>query len=679
MLRPPERVTVAECAERYRFLNNQGSFVGYWDNTFAPYLVEPMNETTSLDFTGMIFAGPARTGKSDMFFNYLLHTAKCDPADMMLLHMTQATARDWSLGDLARAFRHSKALGELLVPGRQNDNVFDKWFKSGMRLLIKWPTINELSGKTVPRLWLMDYDRMTQDVDGEGNPYDLARKRATTFKRFGMCVAESSPGFEIKDPNWLAKSAHEAPPVDGILALYNRGDRRRWYWPCPQCNEKFEANFSMFDYPDIDTIDLLEIAEQVTLPCPHCGYPIPPALKRELNNAGRWIKDGMIWQPDGEIVGRPRRTDISSFWLKGPAAAFQDWTSLVLKYLQAKQDFENTGSEESLKVTTNTDQGDAYIPQASRLERLPEHLKARAKDWGGTADDPAVPLGVRFLITTVDIQKSAFVYQVHGFGEGGDVWIVDSDRITRSETRINDRGERELLDPGAYLEDWDVLIEKVIERSYPLADGSGRRMSVKAIGCDSGGKAGVTANAYQFWRKLRDTREDQASIRFQLLKGEPSKSAPRVHVGYPDSQKKDRMALARGDIPVLFINSNLMKDVAANRLGRETPGGGMVNFPHWMPDWLYSQLCAETRTDKGWIKIGSRRNEAWDLLYYAYSVALNGRQVSPNLDHINWEYPPGWADGWEQNDLVFAENAAKPFDSHQKSDISLESLASQLA
>ena len=36
MLRPPERVTVAECAERYRFLNNQGSFVGYWDNTFAP-------------------------------------------------------------------------------------------------------------------------------------------------------------------------------------------------------------------------------------------------------------------------------------------------------------------------------------------------------------------------------------------------------------------------------------------------------------------------------------------------------------------------------------------------------------------------------------------------------------------------------------------------------------------
>src|SRR5690625_2864728 len=63
-VRPPERLTVAQAAEKYRYLNNPGSYVGYWDNTIAPYLVEPMEVLTSLDHTGMIFAGPARTGKA---------------------------------------------------------------------------------------------------------------------------------------------------------------------------------------------------------------------------------------------------------------------------------------------------------------------------------------------------------------------------------------------------------------------------------------------------------------------------------------------------------------------------------------------------------------------------------------------------------------------------------------
>ena len=63
-IRPPERLTVAEAAERYRYLNNPGSYVGYWDNTLAPYLVEPMEVLTSLEHIGMIFAGPARTGKA---------------------------------------------------------------------------------------------------------------------------------------------------------------------------------------------------------------------------------------------------------------------------------------------------------------------------------------------------------------------------------------------------------------------------------------------------------------------------------------------------------------------------------------------------------------------------------------------------------------------------------------
>ena len=59
-------------------------------------------------------------------------------------------------------------------------------------------------------------------------PFDLARARTRTFGANGTTFAESSPGFEVKDPKWIRQSAHEAPPCEGILALYNRGDRRRW-------------------------------------------------------------------------------------------------------------------------------------------------------------------------------------------------------------------------------------------------------------------------------------------------------------------------------------------------------------------------------------------------------------------------------------------------------------------
>lgn len=684
-VRPPERLTVSQAAAKYRWLNNPGSYVGYWPNEKTPYLVEPMDEMTSLEFTGLAFVGPARTGKSDMFFNWLTYTAICDPADMMLVSMTQNTARDWSQGDLAKMLRAREPgsaqgmIDKLLLPGKQNSNVHDKRFINGMRLLIKWPTITELSGKTIPRLWINDYDRMKQNVDGEGNPFDLTRKRAATFKRFGMCVAEASPGFEVKDPKWMATSPHEAPPTEGLLAIYNRGDRRRWQWRCPQCDEPFEPDFKLFDYPK--SADKMESAEQVTLVCPHDGFPMTPDMKIEMNLGGRWVKEGQVWLPDGTMAGTARRSDIASFWMKGPAAAFQDWDKLVLNYLTAMEEFENTGSEESLKTTTNVDQGLPYIPKAMLSDRRPEELKERAYDWGGSADEPVVPDGVRFLIATIDVQARSFVVQVHGIGPGG-IWLVDMFKIRKS-ARLDDDGDPLPLDPGAYAEDWHTIIEQVIEKTYPLGDGSGRRMAVFETGSDSGGEAGVTVNAYNFWRYLRDEHPAGHHKRFYLVKGEPSKSAPRIRLGYPDSQRKDRHSGARGDVPVLFINANLMKDQVSNILGRgEQADGvavkiGMVHFPIWAEGWLYTQLTSEVRNPKGeWKKPHGKRNEAFDLLSYAVALAVH---YPIRLEQLDWSSPPRWAAEWAANDLVGDSTFTIKVENQQKGARGLSSLAASLA
>jgi phage terminase large subunit GpA-like protein len=684
-VRPPERLTVAEAAEKYRFLNNPGSFRGYWDNEMAPYLVEPMEELTSTEFIGEIFVGPARTGKSDMFHNWIAHTAKCDPADMMGIFMTQTTARDWSNKDLKRMFRHSKKIGKLVTPGRTGHAAHNVRFLSGMNLEIKWPSISELSGKTVPRVWLADYDRMPESVDGEGSPYDLGAKRTTTFRRYAMTVAESSPGYEIEDPKWTPRTPHEAPPTKGILALYNRGDRRRWYWKCPGCKTAVEPRFSLLQIPD--SADHVEAAEATVMVMPCCGqiiwhdgqHGIPG--KHELNQTklgnARWVKDGQKWMPDGSIEGNPYRSDIASFWMKGPAALFTDWRDLALKYLKAMDEYERTGSSESLKTTVNTDQGEPFMPVGLDAGRLAEDVKATAQDLG----QRVVPKGVRFLFALVDVQGYRFEVQIVGVSPGGDLTVIDRFAIKKSE-RLDEDGEKDQVAPATYLEDWDLLIEKVMLRTYPLADDTGRHMKIKMTACDSGGSAdlkndsSVTKNAYDFYRRLRDA--DGIAVpeglhrRFKLVKGNPVKTAPMTLVSWPDSQRKDRFADARGEVPVMLLNTNALKDTLNVMLDRKVPGGGKVNFPNWLPHWFYEEMVAEVREAAGWKKTQAR-NEAWDLLVYALALLHHLRGHS-----LDWDEPEGWYAEWDHNDLVLDPRSKIPEDSDDEEDLDIAKLGALL-
>lgn len=672
-LQPTELLGVSEAAKRYHFIKQPGSHVGFWSPEKTPYLLEPQEVLTSLDYTGMVFVGPARTGKSNMLLNWLSQGIKCDPADMMVVHMAQHTGREWSKSDLEKMFRNSEELRKELRPGRQNDNTFDKEFLSGMRLTVTWPTANNLSGKTVPRLWLMDYDRMPDDVDGEGNPYDLTKKRATTFRRFGMCVAESSPNpdKESKDPKWIPKRPHQAPPIRGIFEIYNRGDMRRWYWACPHCGEAFEPSFKTLSWEK--SIDLVEAAHTTVMVCPNHGCVIEPRFKEELNVAGRWVKSGQVWIPSENRIQnlgewRPVRSDIASFWMKGPAAYWQDWSSLVLEFLRAEQAYEDTGDETPLKKTVTTDQGEFYIAKSRQSERNPEDMKQKAEDWGATELERTVPFGTRFLIVTVDVQGRAFVYQTHAFTED-DVIIIDSDRIRKSN-RLDAEGDRLPIDPAAFKEDWDQMIEHVMTLSYPLADGSGRRMSVRMAGCDSGGSEGVTHQAYEAWRRLKSDPRGWHR-RFALLKGEGSKSRPRVVITWPDSKQTGLKAVARGDVPVLLLNSNPLKDMVAAMIQRrlidtEEQGGGMLRYPTWLPDWFYVQMTNEVRIDTGWDNPAKRRNETWDLTYYAIAMALKPRDDTCPLGtiawhKIDWSNPPTWAEEWDRNDYVSADEAGPTF------------------
>lgn len=281
-----------------------------------------------------------------------------------------------------------------------------------------------------------------------------------------------------------------------------------------------------------------------------------------------------------------------------------------------------------------------------------------------------MPHGGRFLVKTVDVQARSFVVHTHSIDDYGDIAIIEMKKLRRSVV-ADDQGEWQPIDPAARPEDWDVLIDE-LHQTYPLADGSGRRMRIKIMGCDSGGAEGVTANAYNFWRKLRDRGEGEHN-RFHLVKGDASKAAPRLSTIHPDSGRKDKFLNARGEIPVQRINTNINKDTAYNMLGRVEPGG-RVRFPLWAEEWLYKQLTTEIKTGKGWENPSRRRNEAWDLLVYAIALCLH-RTV--NLERIDWSAPPTWAREWDDNDMVFDPDACAEEAPADKP--SLADLASRLA
>ncbi|MCE8012880.1 phage terminase large subunit family protein [Billgrantia desiderata] len=665
-VRPPERLSIVEAAEKHRRINNPAVWVGPWSRTLTPYMNEVQEVLQSLEFTACVFVGPAQSGKTDVILNWANHSVIYDPMDFMAIHPTQVAARDFSRRRVDRLHRESAEMRKRLVPKRESDSVYYKQYRNGMILNQSWPTISELSGRPIGRLWLTDYDRMTDDVDGEGSPFDLARKRATTFGRYGMTVAESSPGRVVTNPKWMPSLPHEAPPTTGILALYNRGDRRRWYWPCDHCHRYFEPEFDLLSYDT--TVDHLTAGEGAWMACPHCGGQHFPDRKAELNNRGVWLKAGQRFDDEGNIVGEAIRSDIASFWLKGVAAAFADWKTLVVNYLKAEEEYARTGDEGALQTTINTDQGLPYTPKGVDSDRLPETLKARAEELG----EKEVPPGVRFLLASVDVQKNRFEVGVHGICPGGDIAVVDRFAIRKSE-RVDDDGDPWPVAPGAYPEDWDLIKTRVMDKSYPLGDGSGRRMAIKLTACDSGGVLGVTTRAYEFYRRLK---ADGDHKRFLLVKGASSKTAPRVQLSYPDSERKDRHAGARGEIPVLMIHTNLLKDQLNTLLDREEPFGGMVRFPDWLPDTYYAELTAEVRTEKGWENPRKLRNEAWDLLVYCLALM---RSHFIRAEFLDWDNPPGWAADWDDNDLVFDPEINKPFETQPKGAYDFSKYAEELA
>lgn len=639
--RPPKLTSVSQGAADTLMIRQPGGFSGNWSPDETPYMIEPMDMLASRSHESVCFVGPARSGKTMALLDgWFARNVTCDPGDMLCVQMSQEKAREYSKTRIDRAIRHSPKLAELMSSRANDDNTHDKLFRHGMWVKIGWPSATQLSSSDYRYVALTDYDRMPDNIDGEGSAYGLGLKRTTTFLSRGMCMVESSPGREYLDPFWEPQTPHEAPPATGIVGIYNRSDRRRWYWKCPDCSEHFEAKPGLQLFatlpPESELLDMVRSADLSAMAtkhayvvCPHCGTSIAPKHKPHLNklsSGARWLSEGQTVDKDGNVTGEAVTASIAGYWLGGVAATYQKWDSLILRYLQGLRELALSGSDLTLKTTINTDQGMPYLPRHLMADKG-SNLQDRAEDLPRYH----VPDEARFLIATADIQggtNGRFVCEVRAFGPDLESWLVDRFAIWATERN----GQTAKVDPAGYPEDWDLLTRRLVMATYKTSDG--RELRVLRTGVDTGGEDGVTHNAYMWYRSLR--RMGLAS-RVMLLKGGSHaderpmfKGSARLNNGKP-----------MHDMPLWILNTDYFKDLVSGSLRRVAPGPGYFHPARWLPEQYYEELRAEVRDQKGkWKKIRPR-NEALDLWVYALAV-VESLGYGPK-GRMTWDNPPLWA------------------------------------
>jgi phage terminase large subunit GpA-like protein len=640
--RPPKRVSVSQGAADILRISHAGGYSGPWSAEEAPYMVEPMDMLASRKHEVVCFVGPARTGKTmGLIDGWMSHNVANDPGAMLVVQMTQTKAREYSKTRVDQAIKNSPALNELLSIRGHDDNTHDKLFKNGMWLKIGWPSESQLSSSDYRYVAWTDYDRAPDDIDGGGSGYLLLLKRIQTYLSRGMAMFESSPGRDYDDAYWEPSSPHEFPPVSGVGGIYNNSDRRRWYWQCFDCSEYFEAKPGLELFATLPkenelldmvrTADLSEMSKKHSLVCcPNCGSQIAQSHKPELNSikTARWLGEGQTITRDREITGDYIQSNIAGYCLGGVAAAYQKWDNLILRELQGLREYVVSGSDQTLKTTRNTDQGLAYLPIY-----LKEDKTQNAEDRiDHKLDRYHVPDWARVLIATVDVQggvESNFVCEVRAFGVSRESCLVD-----RFSLRNTERGGKTVrVDPAAYIEDWDLLTDRLVNATYKTS--TDKELRVYRTGVDTGGEKGVTPNAYAWFKKLRAAG---LSDRVYLVKGGNHKQEKPVVKSYARDSRGRRMR----EVPIYLIATNYFKDIVANSMRRDVPGPGYFHPSAWLPAGYFKELRAETRgVDGKWKNLKRAANEAFDCWCYAEAImddlgfGANGRE--------SWEKPPMWA------------------------------------
>lgn len=565
-LRFKERLALDLWADKNRVLSPESSAEpGEWKTSRVPYARGIMQAVSDPAIETVVIKSSSQVSKTEIGLNMLGSYAEQDPCPVLVVVPNLDEAKHFSKMRLAPMFRDSPALAGMLRETRgkqakasgQSNEVLVKTFPGGHVTIVGSNSASGLASKPIRVVYIDELDRFEPGAGKEGDQVMLAKRRQATFWNRKMLIT-STPGVK---------------GISRIDTWYEASDQRKFYLPCPRCNEPQVLLWDNFRW-DRDS-DRKPVYESAHFVCQFCKARIEEEDKLSMLDAGDW----RAAKPTGKIAG---------FWLWAAYSPWVTWPELCQEWYAAKGQ-----GPEQLKTYVNTMRGESWEEEGDAPEWLP--LMERAS----TTPEWTIPDGVHFLTAGVDVQGDRVEVSVWGWGEGEQAYLIGHQII---EGDFDEQETQNKLD--AFLqEQW-------------AQPSRGRRIGLRIACQDSGAR---TQAVYNFARSRRGF--------VYAIKGASTLTAPRIARPKLQDVNWKGNVIEKG-VFLWMLGTHTLKSTLYNRMKLKKPGPKYVNFPWGLTDEYYKQLTAERLVNRyhngqlkqEWHKL--RKNETLDCFVYAYAAAL---------------------------------------------------------
>ena len=583
---PPEDLTVSQWAERYRRLSPESSAEpGLWRNSRTPYLRDVMDAFNDPKVRHIVMVAASQVGKSECELNIIGYIIDQDPGSILFIHPTNVDAKEFGKLRIAPMIRDCPTLRKKVAAPKSRDSgntILQKTYPGGILTLCGSTEAHALASKPIRYVIGDERDRWATSAGTEGDPWELAMARQTTFY--------NAKAVEVSTPTIKSASS--------IERSFSQGTMERWCSKCPHCGKFHEIRWDDIRYEhettEINRAKTYKVTS-VLYVCPECACVSDEiTMKRQ---PAKWIADNPKAYANG----------VRSFWLNAFVSQWASWESIVLKYLKAQ------GSMKKMQVVYNTCFGMLWEDRGDLEDE--DSLLARREDYGQRDDGSEVELpdGVLVLTCGVDTQNDRLEYEVLGHGHFGETWGIRYGVI---------RGRPDDAETWTQLDD-------VISHIYRFRDGMGLRISMTFV--DEGGL---------FTQSVRLACRDRIGRKVFCIKGFDGPNRP-----FTSPPKQMRIIVNQRAVGTCWqyqLGVDSGKQIIMDNLRVQTPGQKYCHFPRrddYGPGYFAGLLSerleydAEKRQPWAWKKIpGHERNEALDCRNYALAAF---KALPANLDELD--------------------------------------------
>jgi phage terminase large subunit GpA-like protein len=524
-----------------------------------------------------------------VILNYVAKRIDIDPCPMIIMFAKDQAAKEFNDEKFVPMVEATPRLAAKIpiTARRDKDNRWQfKGFPGGFLKFVGSNSPSSVKSTPAPVVCVEEPDDCNTNVREQGDTITLLKERTKSFPRRKVIFGGT-------------------PTIEGfsrIEASYKASDRRRFWIPCPHCDERQVLSWEHVAWDNDE-----EIAHEVyghARPetayylCPHCGKRWSDAEKNRAVRRGEWRADA----PFRGIAGFA----INELYSPFPGSQL---ARLVEKYLTAMHAYAQ-GDDTKLRSFRNNTEGLPY----AYVSDVPEAQDLRQRAEGYL--EFTVPTGGLLLTAGVDVQHDRLAVVIRAWGRGEESWLVYWGELF---------GSTLVPGAGAWLD-----LDQLLQRDFKHASGAAMRIGAVSIDGSDGNRTEIV---HEYVRRRRQ-------FRYMTVKGASEQTDDRREI-FSTPRKVDtgkRFKPSKHGLETFIVGTARAKDlVLETRVKLEGSGPGRMHWYQGVRADYWEQLVSEVkapsrlnRNRKTWTKKSGVRNEALDCEVYALHAA---RSLKTNLMH----------------------------------------------